>query len=165
MADHRPLSRRAVAPDTTNPSTFAELGVSRDVCAALEQQGVTSPFPIQSLTLPDSLRGRDVLGRGQTGSGKTLAFVLPLVTRLAADGKTPMLAVVDGRFAGVIGVADTLKDGSAAAVAALRARGIDVVMMTGDNAATAAAIRSGSRLLATRFEPYSTSFPLSRGNG
>ncbi|GGK63832.1 heavy metal translocating P-type ATPase [Ornithinimicrobium pekingense] len=62
------------------------------------------------------------------------------VDRLAADGKTPMLAVVDGRLAGVIGVADTIKDGSAAAVAALRARGIDVVMMTGDNAATAAAI-------------------------
>ncbi|RIK15806.1 MAG: ATPase P [Acidobacteria bacterium] len=62
------------------------------------------------------------------------------VDRLAADGKTPMLAVVDGRFAGVIGVADTLKDGSVAAVAALQARGIDVIMMTGDNAATAAAI-------------------------
>lgn len=62
------------------------------------------------------------------------------VDRLADDGKTPMLAVVDGRFAGVIGVADTLKDGSAAAVAALKARGIDVVMMTGDNRATAAAI-------------------------
>ena len=62
------------------------------------------------------------------------------VNRLADDGKTPMLAVVDGRFAGVIGVADTLKDGSAAAVAALQARGIDVVMMTGDNRTTAAAI-------------------------
>lgn len=59
---------------------------------------------------------------------------------LAADGKTPMFAVVDGRFAGVIGVADTLKDGSAAAIAALQKRGIDVVMMTGDNRATAAAI-------------------------
>ncbi len=60
--------------------------------------------------------------------------------RLAADGKTPMFAVVDGRFAGVIGVADTLKDGSVAAIAALQKRGIDVVMMTGDNRATAAAI-------------------------
>ncbi|MGB3954252.1 MAG: HAD-IC family P-type ATPase, partial [Brooklawnia sp.] len=60
--------------------------------------------------------------------------------RLAADGKTPMFAAVEGRFAGVIGVADTVKDGSAAAVAALQARGIDVVMMTGDNRATAAAI-------------------------
>ncbi|WP_448059774.1 heavy metal translocating P-type ATPase [Cellulomonas hominis] len=60
--------------------------------------------------------------------------------RLAADGKTPMLVAVGGRAAGVIGVADTIKDGSIAAVADLAARGIDVVMMTGDNHATAAAI-------------------------
>ena len=60
--------------------------------------------------------------------------------RLAVDGKSPMLVAVDGRAAAVIGVADTIKDGSAAAVAALQARGIDVVMMTGDNRVTAAAI-------------------------
>ena len=59
---------------------------------------------------------------------------------LAADGKTPMLAAVNGRPAGVVGVADTIKDGSIAAIAGLAARGIDVVMMTGDNRITAAAI-------------------------
>ena len=59
---------------------------------------------------------------------------------LASQGKTPMLVAFDDRPAGVIGVADTLKDGSAAAVAALEQRGIEVVMMTGDNRATAAAI-------------------------
>ena len=42
----------------------------------------TTPFPIQAATLPDSLAGRDVLGRGRTGSGKTYAFLLPMVTRL-----------------------------------------------------------------------------------
>nr|WP_181716046.1 heavy metal translocating P-type ATPase [Cryobacterium sp.]QJS06322.1 copper or silver-translocating P-type ATPase [Cryobacterium sp.] len=60
--------------------------------------------------------------------------------RLAADGKTPMLAAIDGHPAGVVGVADTIKDGSIAAIADLAARGIDVVMMTGDNRTTAAAI-------------------------
>jgi len=59
---------------------------------------------------------------------------------LAVDGKSPMLVAVDGAPAAVVGVADTIKDGSAAAVAALQARGIEVVMMTGDNRATAAAI-------------------------
>src|SRR6185437_110881 len=44
-----------------------------------------TPFPIQSATLPDSLAGRDVLGRGRTGSGKTYAFAIPLVARLAAN--------------------------------------------------------------------------------
>jgi Cu+-exporting ATPase len=61
---------------------------------------------------------------------------------LAEQGKTPMLVAFSGHAAGVIGVADTLKDGSAAAVAALERRGIEVIMMTGDNRATAAAIAS-----------------------
>jgi Cu+-exporting ATPase len=59
---------------------------------------------------------------------------------LATDGKTPMVAVVDGRLAGVIGVADTIKDDSVAAVAALRHLGVAVVMITGDNRQTATAI-------------------------
>ena len=60
--------------------------------------------------------------------------------RLAGEGKTPMLVAVDGRAAGIVAVADTIKEGSGAAVSALRARGIEVVMMTGDNRITAAAI-------------------------
>jgi Cu+-exporting ATPase len=59
---------------------------------------------------------------------------------LATDGKTAMLALVDGKLAGVIGVADTIKDDSVAAVAALRHLGVAVVMITGDNRQTAAAI-------------------------
>ena len=59
---------------------------------------------------------------------------------LADQGKTPMLVAVDGRPAATIGVADTIKAGSVGAIAALQKRGIDVVMMTGDNRATAAAI-------------------------
>jgi len=60
--------------------------------------------------------------------------------RLAAEGKTPMLVALDGRPGGIVAVADTVKDDSAAAIAQLRALGIDVAMMTGDNARTAAAI-------------------------
>src|SRR5690349_15257903 len=50
--------------------------------AALEADGKTTPFPIQVDTLPDTLAGRDVLGRGKTGSGKTLAFSIPMAARL-----------------------------------------------------------------------------------
>ncbi|MDQ1531194.1 MAG: hypothetical protein QOE37_1299 [Microbacteriaceae bacterium] len=64
-------------------STFADLGVPARLLPVLAASGVTEPFPIQTATLPDSLAGRDVLGRGRTGSGKTLAFALPLVARLA----------------------------------------------------------------------------------
>jgi len=66
-------------------ASFADLGVPAEVCVVLERLGIDHPFPIQSATLPDSLRGRDVLGRGRTGSGKTLAFVLPMITRLAEN--------------------------------------------------------------------------------
>jgi Cu+-exporting ATPase len=59
---------------------------------------------------------------------------------LAADGKTPVLAAVDGRPAGVIGVADTLKPDSRRVVAALRQMGLRVIMLTGDNRRTAAAV-------------------------
>ena len=65
--------------------TFSDLGVPETLIRSLTQSGITSPFPIQTATLPDTLQGRDVLGRGRTGSGKTLAFALPMVARLAAS--------------------------------------------------------------------------------
>jgi superfamily II DNA/RNA helicase len=64
--------------------TFADLGVPAPLIDILAAQGKNEPFPIQTDTLPDTLAGRDVLGRGKTGSGKTLAFAIPLVARLAA---------------------------------------------------------------------------------
>jgi superfamily II DNA/RNA helicase len=67
------------------PTTFDALGVPPTLVAALAAGGVTEPFPIQQVTLPDSLAGRDVLGRGRTGSGKTIAFAIPTVARLAAS--------------------------------------------------------------------------------
>jgi superfamily II DNA/RNA helicase len=63
--------------------SFAELGLPEPVVGALAAGGFAEPFPIQAATLPDTLAGRDLLGRGQTGSGKTLAFGLALLSRLA----------------------------------------------------------------------------------
>ena len=65
--------------------SFADLGVPALLTDALARQDITIPTPIQAATLPDSLAGRDVLGRGRTGSGKTFAFLLPIVTRLLGD--------------------------------------------------------------------------------
>lgn len=64
-------------------TTFAALGTPKALAETLAAQGIESPFPIQVKTLPDTLSGRDVLGRGRTGSGKTIAFSIPLVARLA----------------------------------------------------------------------------------
>jgi len=72
----------------SSDTTFASLGVPSSLTTVLAASGITIPTPIQAATLPDSLAGRDVLGRGRTGSGKTYAFLLPLLTRLVAS-KTP----------------------------------------------------------------------------
>jgi superfamily II DNA/RNA helicase len=72
-------------PPVSSDTTFASLGVPSSLTSILAASGITVPTPIQAATLPDSLAGRDVLGRGRTGSGKTYAFVLPLLTRLAAS--------------------------------------------------------------------------------
>ena len=63
-------------------STFAGLGLPADLVAALARDGITEPFPIQSITIPDALAGRDICGKAKTGSGKTLAFGLPLLERV-----------------------------------------------------------------------------------
>ena len=87
--------------------------------------------------------GRDVLvGRAGylAGAGVDLAPLESAAEELSAGGRTPVLVALDGRPAAVLGVADTLKPGSAAAVAELRRRGLEVAMLTGDNPRTAAAI-------------------------
>jgi superfamily II DNA/RNA helicase len=63
--------------------TFDALGVSPELVAALEHEGITEPFAIQGLTIEDALAGRDVCGKAKTGSGKTLAFGLPLLQRVS----------------------------------------------------------------------------------
>ncbi|MFI2338287.1 DEAD/DEAH box helicase [Nocardia rhamnosiphila] len=75
--------------NTAAAQTFTDLGVPADIVAKLADSGITEPFPIQNASLPDTLAGRDVLGRGKTGSGKTLAFGIPVVALLAGAPRTP----------------------------------------------------------------------------
>ncbi|MFM7718759.1 MAG: DEAD/DEAH box helicase [Actinomycetota bacterium] len=78
---------------TTTPS-FAELGVSAPVIAALAERGIVAPFPIQALVMEDALAGHDVLAKSKTGSGKTLGFGLPLLERLGSDAPRPAALVL-----------------------------------------------------------------------
>ncbi|MFF9898863.1 DEAD/DEAH box helicase [Streptomyces longispororuber] len=103
----RPGGRQSVSGEFAPPRTltpalpaaeaFAELALPAPMAAALRHEGVTVPFPIQAATLPNSLAGRDVLGRGRTGSGKTLAFGLALLARTAgrrAEPRRPLALVL-----------------------------------------------------------------------
>ena len=60
-------------------TTFAELGLSDDILAALRDVGYDAPSPIQEQAIPPLLEGLDVIGQAQTGSGKTAAFGLPML--------------------------------------------------------------------------------------
>ena len=129
----------SVERSSEHPLAAAIVAGARD--RGLELPETTAFDSITGQGVRGRVGGRDVLvGNRRLLSAAGIEAEHGDVDRLAAAGETPILAGVDGRFAGVVGVADTLKPGSAAAVAALRARGIDVVMMTGDNRATAAAV-------------------------
>ena len=80
-------------------TTFAELGVPQDLIDALAQQGIESPFAIQTLAIKDAMAGRDVCGKAKTGSGKTLAFSLPAIahTERNKDGKPTTLVLTPTR--------------------------------------------------------------------
>ncbi|MFF4188762.1 DEAD/DEAH box helicase [Streptomyces sp. NPDC001691] len=86
-----------ITPALPPVTAFAELGLPTEVLDLLAGLGMNEPFPIQAATLPNSLAGRDVLGRGRTGSGKTLAFGLALLARTAgrrADFKKPLALIL-----------------------------------------------------------------------
>ena len=81
----------------TRAVPFSELGVPEPLLRVLAADGKTEAFPIQQDTLPDSLSGRDILGRGRTGSGKTLAFCIPLAARLCEAAWEPGMGVGEYR--------------------------------------------------------------------
>ena len=80
-------------------TTFAELGVPQDLIDTLAQQGIESPFAIQTLAIKDAMARRDVCGKAKTGSGKTLAFSLPAIahTERNKDGKPTTLVLTPTR--------------------------------------------------------------------
>jgi len=102
-------------------TTFAQLGVPRDLDETLVRDGITSAFPIQAAALPDAIAGRDLCGRAPTGSGKTLAFSIPLAMRAtsSAPRRPSALVLVPTRelAAQVAAVLQPLADARARSVA------------------------------------------------
>jgi Cu+-exporting ATPase len=118
------------------------------IVAGARERGITPPTAtgFDSITgkgVRATVNGHAVLAGTAAllrGAGIDPAVLEAGAAGLAADGKTPVLAAIDGEPAGVLAVADPVKDDSAAAIAALHHLGIEVIMLTGDNATTAAAI-------------------------
>jgi ATP-dependent RNA helicase RhlE len=123
---------------------FRALGVSDAVCAVLDEQGITSPFPVQTVVIPEALRGGDVLAKSPTGSGKTLAFAIPIVERLdpSVDGIQALVLVPTRELASQVTEAFQLIGG---------ARGIRTVAVYGGVPlrAQAKAAREAQVLIAT----------------
>ncbi|WP_181796572.1 DEAD/DEAH box helicase, partial [Streptomyces sp. WELS2] len=98
----QPAQGEFALPKTVTPAlppveAFADLVMPAPLLATLAKEGVSVPFPIQAATLPNSLAGRDVLGRGRTGSGKTLAFGLAALARTAgrrAEPRRPLALIL-----------------------------------------------------------------------
>lgn len=65
--------------------SFYKLGIKGDIVYALECQDISSPTPIQSLSIPIILDGEDLIAEAQTGTGKTLAFLLPMLQNIEED--------------------------------------------------------------------------------
>jgi len=128
--------------------TESEHPLASAIVAAARRQGLRLPTPtgfgsVTGQGVRAVAAGRQVLvgnARLLACAGIESAVLEPIAEQLSSQGKTPVMAAVDGRPAGVLAVADTVKPDSAAAVAALRRLGVDIIMITGDNQRTAAAI-------------------------
>lgn len=131
----------AAEADSEHPLATAVVAGARDRGLATKQ--ATGFDSITGKGVQATVNGRAVLvgtARLLTDAGIDTGALSEAAAALSAEGKTPILAAVDDRPAGVIAVADTVKDDSSAAIAALQRLGVEVVMITGDNARTAAAI-------------------------
>lgn len=96
IEDEETVDLTAEASETPAVPTisFADLGTSKEVVAALAARGVANPFEIQAMVIADALAGHDVLARSRTGSGKTLAFGIPVIERLKGSPAKPQATIL-----------------------------------------------------------------------
>ncbi|HYY47611.1 MAG TPA: heavy metal translocating P-type ATPase [Thermoplasmata archaeon] len=143
---------RYTAEEVLRIAASAEKGSEHPLAAAIVRRAAEGDLPLDEIEAFEAIPGRGVrakvfghpilLGNRalMADAGLPTAEAEPTLARLEADGKTAMLLAVDGQLAGVVGVADTLKDHALEAVRALRRMGVEVLLLTGDNRRTAEAI-------------------------
>ena len=113
-------------PQKNLPKTrFNEMNLSSPVFSVLQDVGYDTPTPIQTLTIPHLIQGKDVLGQARTGTGKTAAFALPLLSRIDLDNKRPQILVLTPTRELAIQVAESFKTYGA------RMKGLNVLSIYG----------------------------------
>lgn len=91
-------------------ASFGDLGVDRKLVDVLRRDTITTPTPVQALTIPDALQGLDVCGRAETGSGKTLAFGIPLIQRIGtAEKRRPKALILSPTRELAVQITETLR--------------------------------------------------------
>lgn len=73
---------------------FDDLNISEDIRKSIDEMGFTKPTPIQAKTIPDALKGMDIIGQAQTGSGKTLAFAVPVLQKIFIPDRSPQAIIL-----------------------------------------------------------------------
>lgn len=107
---------------------------------AISGQGVTAQVASHSVAVGNTDLIDDLDVAMPSVGNENLDDIIETMERLSAEGKTPMLAAIDGELAGIVAVADTVKADSQQAIASLKSHGVNVVMLTGDNETTAHAV-------------------------
>jgi len=138
--------------DVLRLAASAEKGSEHPLGEAIVRAAAARGFPTEDPVDFEAIPGRGIRARIgglplllgnrklMADAGVSIAGAESVLQRLEAEGKTAMILAVDAATVGVVAVADTLKDHSVEAVRALKAMGIEVIMMTGDNRRTAEAI-------------------------
>jgi Cu+-exporting ATPase len=148
VIDGQPITNNQLLTLAASAEKGSEHPLGEAIVAAATERGLTLSAPagfkaISGHGIEANIDGQRVLVgnlRLMETEGVPVNGLGADVTRLQAEAKTPMLVAVDGEAAGVIAVADTIKEGSAEAIAELHRLGLEVVMLTGDNQKTAEAI-------------------------
>lgn len=141
--DESEVLRMAAAIERNSEHPLAGAIVQGAVARRLSLPDIANFKAVPGHGVEADVEGRRVLlgnAKLMTDRGIQLGRLVAESQRLADDGKTPMFVGIDGKAAGIIAAADTVKDDSVAAIAALKRLGLEVVMLTGDNRRTAAAI-------------------------
>ncbi len=131
-----PLAAAIVAGAQEKHLTLGEATQFR----AISGQGVTAHVVSHSVAVGNTDLIDDLDVAMPSVGNEDLDDIIETMERLSAEGKTPMLAAIDGELAGIVAVADTVKPDSQQAIAALKSHGVNVVMLTGDNETTAHAV-------------------------